>query len=431
MKLPLPPNFFQCPPLSADEAARLQQQAYTNAMDVVNMAMIQHTDHISWTLMKDDSSGLKIYRGIDQSEGLDHVKLCVGVAEVAGTIDELVDLFRNDTTERAKEFVQRFGKGLLDSANLYTLAAPTFAQPNDRVAINWMAFKPPIKNVVMPRDCCYLEGHYDFRDVRGRRGWVRSLKSISMLCCPDMQHTLGLVRMVHLGSGHVFVEADRPGYVRIAYVVHSAFNVNGPLQGLASDWALEMAIKKRCSSLLDIDTFLRENRLAKGTFLLGDQLVPKELRHDCSLCLKKFGLFVPKTNCFKCGDVFCSACSRVWHIKVCGVPTRIEACTLCALRRPAESKAVLDRASRDDSTTSSMLSLRAIRVVRGSQSSTSSTPSSRSSLSMDRQRSNEKWIQALIQSNSLLSMHGVNPENDTPKTLDVAPEDAHEPIQLG
>ncbi|KAF0719622.1 Aste57867_916 [Aphanomyces stellatus] len=348
MKLPLPSNFFQCPPLTADESDRLKQQAHATAMDVVRKALLRPTATVTWSLMTDDTNGLKIFRGTDIDERDPHVKMCVGVAEVAGSIDEVVDLFRNDTTERAKAYVARFGKGLLDSANLYTLTSPTHEHPNDSVGITWMALKSPVQGIVMPRDTCYLEGQFDF-EIDGKRGWVRALRSVDLMCCPDMQHALGLVRMQQLGAGHVFLESDRPGYMRIAYVVHSAFNVSGLLQGAASDWAIDKAIKRRCASLLDMDSFLRENRLAQGHFLRPDQVVPHDTRHHCHLCQKKFGLFVSKSGCMKCGEVFCSACNRLWTVRVCSIPTKIHACTRCALAPPTASKALL---SDDDETRS-------------------------------------------------------------------------------
>ncbi|RHY68625.1 hypothetical protein DYB34_006714 [Aphanomyces astaci] len=344
MKLPLPPNFFKCPPLSTDEVERLKQQAYATAMDVVQKSLVQsaspsNRSGVSWTLASNDH-GLQIYRGTVNAGGAgasDQLKLSVGVAEVAGTIDEVVALFRNDTTELTKEYVHRFGRGLLDSANLYTLVEPTRSHPNESVSINWMALKSPLKQVILERDCCYLEGHYEF-EVHGKRGWVRSLKSVNLMCCPDMQHALGLVRMVQVGTGHAFVESDRPGYMRIAYVVHADF------RGAAPDWAIDVAIKRRCKSLLDIDTFLRENRLAQGHFLTSSQVVSKHLRRRCFLCQKKLhgGLgFTKKLNCVKCGEVFCNSCSHPWTVRVCGIPTRIDACAKCALAAPTPTKALL------------------------------------------------------------------------------------------
>ncbi|RQM28615.1 hypothetical protein B5M09_008154 [Aphanomyces astaci] len=387
MKLPLPPNFFKCPPLSTDEVERLKQQAYATAMDVVQKSLVQsaspsNRSGVSWTLASNDH-GLQIYRGTVNAGGAgasDQLKLSVGVAEVAGTIDEVVALFRNDTTELTKEYVHRFGRGLLDSANLYTLVEPTRSHPNESVSINWMALKSPLKQVILERDCCYLEGHYEF-EVHGKRGWVRSLKSVNLMCCPDMQHALGLVRMVQVGTGHVFVESDRPGYMRIAYVVHADF------RGAAPDWAIDVAIKRRCKSLLDIDTFLRENRLAQGHFLTSSQVVSKHLRRRCFLCQKKLhgGLgFTKKLNCVKCGEVFCNSCSHPWTVRVCGIPTRIDACAKCALAAPTPTKALLF--NQFDSSDTHSLSFKS---------------SYSSQLSKDTW-TNEMWIQDLIANTSSL-----------------------------
>ncbi|CAK4131610.1 unnamed protein product [Aphanomyces euteiches] len=387
MKLPLPTNFFKCPPLTNEETHRLKQQAYATAMDVVQKSLVQPNESIRWTLQSQDAA-LKIYRGDDKRDGMDHLRLSVGVAEVVSSIDEVVDLFRNDTTERAKEYVNRFGRGLLDSANLYTIVKPTEGHPNEAVSINWMALKSPLKQLVLERDCCYLEGQYEF-EMNGKRGWVRALKSLNLMCCPDLQHTLGLVRMIQVGTGHVFLESDRPGYMRIAYVVHADF------RGSAPDWAIDAAIKRRCKSLLDIDTFLRENRLAQGHFLTTDQLVPREARRQCFLCQKKFGMFTSKSNCCKCGEVFCSSCNHAWTVKVCGIPTRIEACSKCALIAPTPTRAILSSDFPTDDVQSLSLhsshsgssSIHDVQIYSGQFHHQSSHPSFASSSSSDTARS--------------------------------------------
>ncbi|KAF0700808.1 Aste57867_8659 [Aphanomyces stellatus] len=404
MKLPLPPNFFDCPPLAPQMASQLHEQAHATAMEVVDKALVKPSSTTAWSLMSSYTNGLKIYRAKDSRETSPHVKLCVGVAEVAGTIDEVVELFRNDTTERAKAYVARFGKGLLDSANLYTLAEPTADQPHDSVAINWTAFQSPVKNVVLPRDCCYLEGQFEFHDASGRRGWVRSVKSTNLTCCPDMQQSHGLVRMHQLGAGHVFLESKRPGYLRIAYVVHSAFNVGGFVHGAAADWAIEKAIKRRCASLLDLDGFLRENRLAKGKFLFGDQLVPKDSRHACALCNRRFGLFVSRSNCFKCGEVFCSDCNNAWVIPIVDIPTRIDACKKCAMKHPTtKPRPASAMSTRSKGTTSSFLSGSMIKRTPSLTRSLATSPESPSSLS-DHQSTNERWIQEFLLDKSIVDL---------------------------
>ncbi|KAG9405718.1 hypothetical protein AC1031_003633 [Aphanomyces cochlioides] len=189
----------------------------------------------------------------------------------------------------------------------------------------------------MERDPCLLEGHYEF-ELNGKRGWVRSMKSVNLMCCPNLQHALGLVRMTHAGTGHVFLESDRPGYITMAYVVHADF------AGSVAEIAIDVAMRRRCRSLLDIELFLRENRLAHGPILSVDALVPLHMRGQCFLCQKKFTMFTSKSNCFKCGEVFCSLCNRPWTIKVFGVPTRTEACTKCSLTTPRQLRmnAILD-----------------------------------------------------------------------------------------
>ncbi|KAH9161858.1 hypothetical protein LEN26_001224 [Aphanomyces euteiches] len=411
VKLPLPPNFFQCPPLTADEIDNLKRQAYQNAMDVVTKSLVQTTDAtVTWSLMANESQ-LKIYKGDDMEAclGQSGMRLYVGRSEVAGTIDEIVELFRKETTEEAKDYVSRFGRDLLVAANLYTLVQPSQEHPHEHVSINWYAMESPLKKIVMERDSCLLEGHYDF-ELNGKRGWVRSMKSVNLMCCPDLQHALGLVRMTHAGTGHVFLESDRTGYITMAYVVHADF------AGSVAEIAIDVAMRRRCRSLLDIGLFLRENRLAYGPILSVDALVPHHMRGQCFLWQKKFTMFTSKSNCFKCGEVFCSLCNRPWTTKVFGVPTRIEACTKCSLTtsRQMQMNAILDstkpqqRVSSNSNSSTSDLQIHRSNSGGSARAKSSSNQDHERITRMDKERLKDKWIRELIAENLLLNANGLH-----------------------
>ncbi|RLO02606.1 hypothetical protein DYB28_012040 [Aphanomyces astaci] len=78
---------------------------------------------------------------------------------------------------------------------------------------------------------------------------------------------MGLVRMANYGSGHVFVESElRPGYLDMYFVTQVDY-CEGKSEWLLTDvlrckkLLAKVITKKRCRSLLDIDRFLREDRL--------------------------------------------------------------------------------------------------------------------------------------------------------------------------
>ncbi|KAF0719972.1 Aste57867_666 [Aphanomyces stellatus] len=339
MKLPLPANFFECPALTPFEVQNLQHRAIRSAMDVVKKSQLSGTD-IHWTLRSDEAD-LKIYKGADPS-ALPGAYLYMGVMEVVGTLDEVVDLFQTRTTEQAKEFMKRFGKQLLDANKLYSIVEPTHEAPREMIGVTWRGYKSPLSLFVSKRDACLLECNHSFA-MNGRQGWVTSLKSVNLTCCPEMQQSYGFIRMMNFGSGHVFLEsATRPGYIEARSVVHVDFR--GVSYDYVSDsvlkrraWVSDMNMTRRCRNLLDIDRFLRENRLSRGTFLTSRQLVPRTNRAHCYLCNKRFAWNHPKSNCHKCGEVVCSSCNRDWCVKVHGAKTYLKACVRCALGGPVDT----------------------------------------------------------------------------------------------
>ncbi|CAK4685615.1 hypothetical protein AeMF1_016073 [Aphanomyces euteiches] len=324
-KLPLPLNFFECPPLAPVEIDRLKLQAHTHAVHVLQRSLMQEDNTTKWSLLSKQGA-FTIHKGIDtnaQSHQLRRVY--VAKTEVAAShLDEAIDLFRDDTSSQAQDFARRFNHDILDQATLYTLLAPSTMFPHDKVTVTWHAEKSPWKTIMANRDACSLDGRFNF-ELNNKRVWVRASKTVNLRCCPDMRPALGLVRMKHLSAGYVLMDAnDRPGYISVAYVVQCDFG------GRVSDWTLDQIMKRKCRSLLDIDLFLRENRLADGPFIAVTKLVPQRTRRHCYCCLKSFGVFGTKTNCLKCGEVFCSACCDPWTVRVDGEMMCIDACTICS-----------------------------------------------------------------------------------------------------
>ncbi|CAK4278887.1 unnamed protein product, partial [Aphanomyces euteiches] len=309
-KLPLPRTFFSCPPLSSQEIADYRVQALSLVMDVIRTANI-NSGQYTWDLVSDDGD-LKIYKGAEPASSLH-----CGIFEVAGTIDEAIGLFRTDTQEAATEYTGRFLPNLVDSTVLYTITTPTETS-KEKADIHWMALKSGMK----ARDVCVLSCLHEF-EMNGRRGWTAAYQSVELDCCPSLKSSHGLVRTFHLGSGYVFVESDRPGYIQASFLSH----VDTSRATSSSEWGSDSSALKQCRNLVDLDRFLRENRLSATPFLGKHDVVPVASRRICFLCRKKFGSFGRKTNCFKCGEVMCTSCNHHWNVNVNGKPGRIRVCT--------------------------------------------------------------------------------------------------------
>ncbi|CAK4251765.1 unnamed protein product, partial [Aphanomyces euteiches] len=159
------------------------------------------------------------------------------------------NFYRTDTTEEAKELVNRTGNGVLDIVNLYTIQDT----PESKIQLQWMAGKGVFDGIVKKRDFCFLEGSLFFPGDEGKRTWVRCLKSLQIPCCPELPK---LVRGMQYGGGMICRETNRPGRLELISVVH--FDVRGNIP-----FALqELVAKELCRTMKNVDRYLREDRLS-------------------------------------------------------------------------------------------------------------------------------------------------------------------------
>ncbi|RHY08528.1 hypothetical protein DYB37_008336 [Aphanomyces astaci] len=314
-KLPLPRDFFRCPPLSASDTEAFKKLSRRASTELAICARLTKGP-IEWTEDVTEP-GLVMYAGVD-SAGTD-VFTYASVTDVNGTLDEVAAMFYAATA--STEHSRHPAKHILDSHRLYTVVKPSPAFPRHAIHMRWMVMETPMKGlgVVSPRDFCVLE-------LDSRRGWVRSVVSVELDCCPPLDHVLGFVRGEFLRSGHVVVETDRPGVLQVTHIVQLDLKLHAP------QWMLKRGVRARCRGVLAIDLLLRERRLSRsGSFLAPAELVAKDSRSTCALCHHTFGMLHHKTNCRKCGDVVCSRCSKIWSVPLLNAVTALRVCTSCSL----------------------------------------------------------------------------------------------------
>ncbi|CAK4621485.1 unnamed protein product, partial [Aphanomyces euteiches] len=75
---------------------------------------------------------------------------------ITGTLDEVIEHFRTDTTVKAHEFAQSIGGGVIDLINLATLPPPRNSSIED-VAIKWIVGKTVFDRLARKRDMCVVE----------------------------------------------------------------------------------------------------------------------------------------------------------------------------------------------------------------------------------------------------------------------------------
>ncbi|KAF0717769.1 Aste57867_2108 [Aphanomyces stellatus] len=316
--------------MSADERVHFHQRGISAAYEVAEKIQPQGGP-IAWELNSDEKD-LQIFKGVDSNLpfGSSGSTAFSAWIEVEGTMAEVFQLFKSQTTQEASDYCRRFGNLLTDAVNLYSIQPAVDADQRDMINLSWRCFKSQFGKVVLHRDACVLDVHHAFT-FHGKLVWVRLLKSVELACCPDLQTILGLVRMHHEITGHIVFESEKPGYIHMGYIAQT------DVRGVVGDWAKWMvnaSIKKRCRSLLDVDRFLRENRLSQSPFLAPSQLTPMRRAGRCFLCAKQFGnyrLQRPR-NCLKCGRVFCRRCHQHWHVRMNGVEATAPVCNLCATK---------------------------------------------------------------------------------------------------
>ncbi|CAK4663309.1 unnamed protein product [Aphanomyces euteiches] len=293
---------------------------------LISYANLNHGP-IHWTL--DSTHG--DYRLFKGSEPAPFTKsnssgLYCSSMDINATLDEVMEHFRTDTTEKAQQLVHRVGRGAVDSVNLARLPPPCNSSIED-VIVKWNLGKNPFNGLARKRDMCVVECDYSF-EVNGKRGWVRARHSIKVDSCPDLEATMGYIRMEDRGSGHVFIESDRAGCLHAFHINHM------DLRGHPANLLAHVCIKNCCASLKDLDRFLRENRLSRGPWLDPRHYESHDAVDACSRCYSNFSLFRRKTNCQKCGQVVCSSCNQSWHVKLNNEVTKRHACTVCSLKPP-------------------------------------------------------------------------------------------------
>ncbi|KAF0692731.1 Aste57867_16189 [Aphanomyces stellatus] len=313
------------PPLSRPDVERLSAIALACARQLVAQADIERGP-VRWQL-ESQVAGVSLYKGDDVLKTSTSGLYC-GITDIHGTLDEVLDLFRTDTIERAKDYCQRIDRSLLDAVQLFALATP----PGPRISVKWLLTKRALGSFVSKRDASVVECDQVFTQHNGQRGWVRAIQSVPLSSCPSFEATMGYIRATHRGTGHVFLESDHPK------VLHAIYICNVDLGGHVAEWVATADCKQRCRQLADLDLFLRENRLSRGgRWLHPDDMVPVASRSHCHLCHKAFGVFRKPSRCRRCGEVLCSTCNVLWNVKVGTHWQPIRACVVCSLRPPPET----------------------------------------------------------------------------------------------
>ncbi|KAF4130928.1 FYVE zinc finger domain-containing protein [Phytophthora infestans] len=316
---------WQPPSLTASERAYMIRKAKEASVALVDHA---HTldGPVQWHYTG-KFRGIQMYRG----EGsYDHVgttgtEFLCGVTTMMGSIEEVASHFDQQTTEL---MLSKKAEDVLDCGVLYSLVHGDPQNPYYRVSAKYQLYEGP-SAFSRERDYCYLECQNTFRHASGRRGWVLSMHSIKLPSCPEVD---GVVRGSMYQSGYVFVEAEKEGYMDVMHSLQINFKSTSRLP----HFLLNSALKRRILSVVSISREIQTSRMGRQTLLRKKDLMPKRTRSLCTLCSRKFSLFVRKTRCRVCGEVVCQPCAPQVMISAKRGPIKTRVCTRCYHLSPSD-----------------------------------------------------------------------------------------------
>ncbi|KDO18396.1 hypothetical protein SPRG_16216 [Saprolegnia parasitica CBS 223.65] len=329
MSLPLPPDFFHCPPLSASERQAFVNQAhhicFLTARNAVSIAAKGPPTKV--LVHAQTKRRLQIYHGNDVLDAtLDGV---VGVTQVHASWDEVGDFYNLSSAESVATFGKVFAHSTADRCSLYTLRRST-KRPLKYAGISWIAMDCP-SPFLKRRDSCVLEAIREYEmqcpETKAvRRCWVRALHSLELDCCPSLEQSHKMVRGRLVRSGHVFMETDRPGVLNY-FVVYI-----GEAYGAVPRFVQQSCLQRMLPPMLRLEPHLQRQRLA--FYFLHHPMHPIRVARrkaaECGCCRTAFSVFSgPKTMCQVCEETICKSCHLSVRIDLHQSTVTVMVCTTC------------------------------------------------------------------------------------------------------
>lgn len=267
-------------------------------------------------------------KGVNMQRGTSETKdaCCMrGSVDVNASIEEFALLFKMDSKRELAEHGLLFNPDILDLATLYALVQPSGDHPRRYVGIKWCLLQGPSK-LFHNRDLCFLECQKEFRDPIGRRGWVRSMHSIKLPCCPSFHKSHGIVRASLYRCGLVAVESSKPGVLEVTYTLEM------DLKGHFPDLLQTNFLTQRIAALGAVNRCLQQQRLSSSP-LLGDLEINREKMQNraCHYCYRGFSTFSKRHMCRRCSECVCKHCSDDWELDIPVIGRqKVRICTVCS-----------------------------------------------------------------------------------------------------
>ncbi|KAF0684371.1 Aste57867_23646 [Aphanomyces stellatus] len=332
LKVPVSPDFFHCPPLSAEDVQHFQAIGAQAAYDLVDYTRLVGGP-IDWTFHTTDDK-VKLFRSRQ-----DNVLMFCAHTEIEATLEEIIPHFLTVDTDGVRGSAFAFFPDIIDMVRLYNIELPSVGRPHRFLGINWCLLSTPM--MVKHRDLCYLELQEEVL-IGGKRAWIRALTHVDVAACPELPSSYGIVRGKMIHSGFIYMECDRPGILQVFELEHVM--PNGRIRGAIGDFLVTKSAESQCHSLNALQHKVRAAQLSQLQFLPDHVVVPYAARTSCVVCLKKFGAFQRRDNCRRCGEVVCrQPCSATWSLVASGLRVRVRLCEPCSAGNTLRPNGLFER----------------------------------------------------------------------------------------
>ncbi|KAH9106888.1 hypothetical protein AeMF1_017667 [Aphanomyces euteiches] len=265
LRVPVADDFFKCAPLTPDQVEHFRLYGYESAHDLVEYTQL--TDgRIEWVLHT------KLTASSGRSTQITKQKKMA----YQSTLDDMIAIFLTTNTQDAREANAAFFPDVPDIFRLYNITLPTPEKPHFCQAINWCLLSSPLRGFILKhRDWCYME-HQEECLINGKRAWIRVLKHVEVDACPSLEENYNIIRGYHLHAGHMYIESDRPGFLKVIELVHC--RAGGSLSGALGEFMTAKTLEIRYSAMNATQKQVNAFKLRKLVFLPVQALVPKSSR---------------------------------------------------------------------------------------------------------------------------------------------------------
>ncbi|CAK4731457.1 unnamed protein product [Aphanomyces euteiches] len=161
LPIPVPIDFFQCPPMSALDIKKYRGIGVQAAQDLIDFTRLTNGP-IDWVLHT-HSKAVQMYTARHEN-----IPIFCLLSEIEASLDDIIAIFLKTTTADLRQTNSAFFPNLLDK-------------------------------------------HQDECIIDGKRAWIKAVRSVDIKGCPNLDDAYGIVRAEFKHSGFIFMETETPG----------------------------------------------------------------------------------------------------------------------------------------------------------------------------------------------------------------------------